>query len=172
MTTSTSSLKKLIYHAGASANIDRIERENTALLDAGWTLTFDWTVPVRKAGTGSPDNLEIRREAALADLEAVERAHVMWLAQPDASSTSTGAWVELGATLERQRIYNMILKSKLVMIEGGLALMERLSLEPVVTVVSGSSMKCIFSDLADYRFQSHDDALDFIVKTLGRESRS
>lgn len=146
-------MKRNIYVAGASAQIELIELYMDKLRVAGWTITFDWTVPVREVGNASPDDLEIRRSAALADLEGVFTARVLWLAQPDTSSTSTGAWVELGAAITKR-----VLAERFVGVAIG----------PVTVVVSGSSKKCIFSDLADYRFESHDDALDFIVKDLGR----
>ena len=146
-------MKKDIYVAGASAQIEMIETYLAKLRAAGWTITFDWTVPVREVGNASPDDPMIRRAAALADLTGVLAAQVLWLVQPDASSTSTGAWVELGSAITKR-----VLAKKFVFA----------NIEPVSVVVSGSSMKCIFSDLADYRFQSHDDAFDFIVKDLGR----
>src|SRR5271154_7005697 len=90
---------KTIYHAGASSEIDLIEKQNAVLVEEGWKITFDWTIPVRKAGSGSPDDKDIRRSAALADLEGVVMADVVWISQPEGSSTSTGVWVELGYAL-------------------------------------------------------------------------
>ncbi len=143
---------KSIYHAGASSEIDLIEKQNAQLVEAGWAVTFDWTVPVRKAGSGSPDDKDIRRSAALADLEGVLAADVVWISQPEGSSTSTGVWVELGYALAKREYRGGAHGPKIV--------------------VSGTSMKCIFSDLADFRFMSHEDALDFIIKDLGREPRA
>jgi hypothetical protein len=108
-------------------------------------------VPVREVGNASPDDPDIRRRAALADLEGVLSARVLWLVQPDQASTSTGAWVELGSAITKRELAQKFA-----------------GIGPVSVVASGTSKKCIFSDLADYRFQSHDDALDFIVKDLGR----
>ena len=144
-------MRKDIYVAGASAQIELIEKYLGKLRAAGWTITFDWTIPVREVGNASPDDPQIRRAAALADLAGVLAARVLWLVQPDATSTSTGAWVELGSAITKR-----VLAEKFT------------GIGPVSVVASGSSMKCIFSDLADYRFQSHDDAFDFIVKDLGR----
>jgi hypothetical protein len=173
-------MEKSIYVAGASAQIELIELYMDKLRVAGWTITFDWAVKVREVGNASPDDPKIRREAALADLEGVLAARVMWLVQPDATSTSTGAWVELGSAITKR-----VLMEKLATIfplqlgplrkrEEGYVISQfektakLAGIGPVTVVASGSSMKCIFSDLADYRFQSHDDALDFIVKDLGR----
>ncbi len=145
-------MAKQIYHAGASSEIDLIEKQNKKLVEAGWNLSFDWTVPVRTAGGGSPDDKDIRKSAALADLEGVLMADVVWISQPEGSSTSTGVWVELGYALAKREYKDGAHGPRIV--------------------VSGSSMKCIFSDLADFRFMSHEDALDFIIKDLGRAPRS
>ena len=142
-------MKKKCYVAGASAQIELIEIFIAKLKEAGWKITFDWTAKVREVGNASPDDPMIRRAAALADLDGVRRAEVLWLVQPDATSTSTGAWVELGAALERRTLIS-----------------EKLGIQfssPLV-VVSGSSKKCIFSDLADRRFESHDDALEYLLR--------
>jgi|SRR5277367_1191356 len=144
-------MKKRIYVAGASAQIELIEHYMKALRAADWTITFDWTVPVREVGDASPDDPAIRRSAALADLNGVGTAGVLWLVQPDPTSTSTGSWVELGAALTRRELARL-----------------HSGIETVSVLASGSSKKCIFSDLADYRFQSHDDAFEFITKDLGR----
>lgn len=151
---------KRIYRAGASSDIVRAESDIAKLKVAGWTITFDWTVAVRDAGgNASPDDVKVRRDAALADLDGVATAEVLWLAQPDASSTSTGAWVELGAAITRRDIYRALERKHPGQCWS-------VPLQDMVVVASGSSKKCIFSDLADYRFVSHDDALEFIMKEL------
>jgi hypothetical protein len=127
---------KSIYIAGASAEIDDIEPRIVIIKKAGYEITFDWTVKVREVGNASPDDSDVRRDAALSDLGGVERADILWLMQP--MNASTGAWVELGAAL-------MLRKYK----SGG---------KPFI-VVSGESRKCIFSDLCDLRFTFHDEAL-------------
>jgi hypothetical protein len=143
---------KKIYVAGASAQIELIEIFIAKLKEAGWEITFDWTVKVREVGNASPDDPDVRRDAALADLDGVRRAKVLWLVQPDATSTSTGAWVELGSALERRALA-----------ENHPDTPHGVGVETVFVVVSGSSKKCIFSDLADMRFLSHDDALDYLL---------
>jgi hypothetical protein len=142
-------VEKDIYVAGPSAILESIEGFNAALRAAGWNITFDWTAKVREAGNASPDDPSIRRAAALADLDGVRRAEVLWLVQPSETSTSTGAWVELGAALERRALSRVVTRGQVL---------------PVFIVVSGSSKKCIFSDLADRCFESHDDALEFLLK--------
>ena len=143
-----------IYVAGASAQIDLVEGFIAALKKHSHTITFDWTVVVRRAGSASPDDLDVRRAAAESDLRGVERSDLMWLVQPDEASTSTGAWVELG--------YAHALKDL-----RGRSVGVRAAAPPVL-VVSGASKKCIFSDLADHRFASHDDALAFILEMAPR----
>jgi hypothetical protein len=152
-------IEKDIYVAGASAQIETIEVFMSKLRVAGWKITFDWTVPVREVGSASPDDPNIRKSAALADLTGVLTARVLWLLQPDATSTSTGAWVELGSAITKRILAEKFAGRSCTC--GGIG--------PVTVIASGSSKKCIFSDLADYRFQSHEDAFEFITKDLGRE---
>ena len=141
---------KKIYVAGPSAQIYLIEGFIAKLRAAGWTITFDWTVPVRTVGNASPDDPKIRRDAARADMKGVLEADVLWLVQPEATSTSTGAWVELGIAL------------------GDANNRQARGLSPLFMVASGASKKCIFSDLVDWRFETHDEALEFVLNALGR----
>ena len=133
-----------IYVATASSPLELAEEKIRAVKASGHHITYDWTIDVRRAGVGSPDDSDVRRRAALADLKGVMSANVLWLVQPDPTSSSTGAWVELGVALSKRELAR-----------------------DIVIVASGSSKKCIFTDLADYRFQSHDDAFEFITKDLG-----
>jgi hypothetical protein len=163
VTPSTSS--KRIYVAGASAQIELIECMLAKLIEAGWVITCDWCAAVRAAGNvASPDDPQVRREAALADLEGVATADVFWLVQPDSTSTSTGSWVELGFALALR--VNVPMAHVLGGNEGIRHVLagERPGLPRIV--VSGASRKCIFADLCDYRFREHDDALDFIKRGL------
>jgi hypothetical protein len=161
-----SDTSKRIYVAGASAQIELIENYLDALRLAGWSITVDWCAAVRAAGNvASPEDPAVRKGAALADLEGVATADVLWLVQPEGSSTSTGAWVELGFGLAQRM--NVTMARALggdESLASRLGANERPGLPRIV--VSGTSRKCIFSDLADYRFQSHDDALDFIKRDL------
>lgn len=125
-----------IYVAGASKEIDRIEGFMARLRAAGHVITLDWTVEVRSAGSGSPDDDELRKACARADLLGVEACDVFWIVKPDEGSTSTGAWVELGHALAF----------------GG-----------KTTVASGTSRKCIFADLVDHDFDDHEEALAFLL---------
>lgn len=130
-----------IYVAGASGEIETIEGFISDLEKAGYEITFDWTKKVREVGNASPDDPRIRVEAALADLDGLERSEYLWLVQPN--NASTGAWVELG---------------------GGLMLRKhRVGAKPYI-VVSGESKRCIFSDLADKRFKFHREALAYFLE--------
>jgi hypothetical protein len=141
-----------VYVATASNPIEEAERHMQSVRALGHEITFDWTVPVRQAGTGSPDDPAVRSSAALTDLRGVERSEVFWLIQPE--NTSTGAWVELGHALAFKKVRAM------------------LGVRRPIVVVSGPSRRCIFADqaegLADYRFESHAEALSFI-DSLSRE---
>jgi nucleoside 2-deoxyribosyltransferase len=139
-----------VYVATYSFPIEWAEGWMAKVRESGHRITFDWTVPVREAGSGSPDDAGIRRAAALADLRGVESADVVWLIQPEATSTSTGAWVELGFALAH--------KEAAALREG--------AKRPLI-MVSGESKKCIFADLADMRFLSHDDAFEYL-KGMGK----
>ena len=131
-----------IYIAGASAEIDVIEKFMGRLRAVGHEITHDWTKDVRAAGSASPNDSFIRLSAAEKDRHGVIVSQVTWIVQPSDASSSTGAWVELGIALGLQKVREAA---------------------PMI-VVSGSSQKCIFSDLADSRFDSHEDALAFIEK--------
>jgi hypothetical protein len=157
---------KDIYVAGASAQIEQVETYLAKLRAAGWSITFDWTAKVREVGNASPDDLKIRRAAAIADLKGVAGAGVLWLMQPEPTSTSTGAWVELGAAITRRDIYRAIEREGRTDPEATMPSLPQ-PLRDVVVVASGASKKCIFSDLADHKFESHDEAFAFITKNLG-----
>jgi len=136
-----------IYVAGASAQIGYIESIIAKLRAAGHTITHDWTVDVRAAGNNaSPDDEALCRRAALADLRGVVDSDLTWVVQPDGQSTSTGAWVELGAA---------------ILMKEGITLTRR----PLV-IVSGESKKCIFRLLADHVFMHHDDALEYVLSLV------
>lgn len=136
-----------IYIAGASAEIELVESFIGRVRAAGHEITFDWTVKVREAGSASPDDPSVRRSAADSDRRGVADSELTWIMQPE--NQSTGAWVELGIAL-------------------GLKLARPRTdvLVAPMLLVSGASTRCIFSDLADFRFQTHDEALAFIVEKM------
>lgn len=135
-----------IYVAGASKEIDLIEKLIARLKKAGHQITHDWTVDVRCEGGGSPDNPNVRRNCALKDLAAVRDAQIFWLVKPAETSTSTGAWVELGAAL--------VTKWERAARDEGRRYL----------IASGTSEKCIFADLVDHSFVDHVQALEHILE--------
>jgi nucleoside 2-deoxyribosyltransferase len=143
-------MRKLSVYVATSSNpIEEAERYMQSVRDAGLSISFDWTVMVREAGSGSPDDPETRKAASLRDLHGVESADILWLIKPE--NASTGAWVELGYALALKLADN------------------RSETKRPRIVVSGASKKCIFADLADESFTEHADALVFI-SNLGKGS--
>lgn len=130
-----------IYLAGASSEVDQCEAYMRLLRDAGWRVTFDWTVGLRAnqaAGKRDIDlTLEEMRSYASADLEGVRQADWIWVLAPEPPNASTGCWVELGDALRsgRGRV-----------------------------VVSGHWRRCIFAALAGQRFALHDEALAWLLR--------
>lgn len=135
---------KTIYVAGASAELDLVRGYIARLRDAGHEITFDWTGEVAQWGSSAAAlTEEQRRGLAKKDIDAIMAAEVFWLLVP--SAVTQGAWIELGVALTRARLRGVE--------EVGFV-------GPVV--VSGSDA-CIFTLLADKRFETHDEALAFLV---------
>jgi len=132
-----------IYVAGPSAKLQDFEVLFPKLREAGFEITFDWTVAIREAGSASPDDPVVCRKAAEDDLQGVLSADVFWIVQPDEASTSTGAWFEFGAAATQRKRTG----------------------SPMI-IVSGASKKCIFRFLADSLFESHDEAFEYIVSSV------
>jgi len=134
---------KKIYVAGASSELDMIRYVMKKLQDSGnLEITYDWTIPVAKFGSeGKELTSAERREYAAKDLAGVGGADYFWLLVP--GNKSVGAWVELGAAISNRRsppTYN----------------------RPVI-VVSGD-LSSIFTELADKRFTTHEEALTWLLK--------
>lgn len=122
-----------VYVAGASAEVDRIAGYMRELRLAGLQITHDWTIAVdeqrRRGSTDRNLSAPARALAGAWDLEGVTRADVLWLVVPEVPSS--GCWVELGAALVSGRM----------------------------VIVSGDHQRTIFSELAQLRFDVHDEAL-------------
>lgn len=85
-----------IYVAGSSKEIERAEAMVSALRVAGHHITLDWAAEMRKAGAADKDlPIERVREAARADLAAVDTADLVVLLTPAVDKPSAGAWSEL-----------------------------------------------------------------------------
>jgi hypothetical protein len=151
-------MKMKFYIAGASAEMDQIEKFMDHLRICGHEITLDWCAHIRQVGVASPDDPEIRVSSAKDDLKGVALADIFWLVQPATTSTSTGAWVELGSALTLKRLRHE----------------SETRTRPYI-VVSGPNKKCIFADaddaLADMRFETHEEALHFFLTGKMHETR-
>lgn len=127
-----------IYVAGASAEVGRIAGYIDRLKRAGHEITHDWTISVlgARAQRLTDDRLSgaVRADYADEDLIGITLCDTFWLVVPEAPST--GCWVELGAALcaAHQR----------------------------TIVVSGDWKRSIFTSLADYRFDTHEEVFDWL----------
>lgn len=127
-----------VYIAGASAEIDLVERTIAAVRAAGHTVTLDWPAEIRRHGgvaNGPGLTLSQQRSAVGACEAGIVGAEAFWLLVPKAPSA--GCWAELGAAI-RERV-DMI-------------------------IASGDTQRSIFCARADLRFSTHDLALEWLVK--------
>lgn len=134
---------KKIYVAGASAELAMIQGFMAKLRASDkFSVTYDWTVDVAKHGsTGEGLTREERRGHAAKDIEGVREADLFWMLVP--SGRGVGAWVELGAAIIRSHDCDV---------------------KPGI-VVSGD-LSCIFTELADKRFATHDEALAWLLEMV------
>jgi len=126
-----------VYLAGSSGEIEDVERNMAALRAAGVEITCDWCAAIREAGDANPRyDAALRLSCSQRDLEGVFNADIFWLMVPGEKG-SAGAYVELGyaITMEHARI-----------------------------VVSGDYRKCIFTSMSDNQFDTHEEALAFIIE--------
>lgn len=138
-------MKLYIASASKSPNIETVEHYIRLIraqalhnLSTDIEITYDWTIAVRKAGDGSPDDANTRLAAVLNDMAGVRAADLVWVIAPPVASTSTGAWFEMGYAV-------------------GCAV-------PFIT--SGDVKRCIFADLALKQFVTDDEAFAFIRRAL------
>ncbi len=134
--------RRTIYVAGASSEWEMVQKYIKALRGAGLHITHDWTEQVaaaRAADRSDRDySKEERRAYAEDDVNGVLRARLFWVLAPEGAST--GAWVELGLALHDGKI----------------------------VIVSGDAQKCIFADLADFSFKTHEEAFGFLTREVRR----
>jgi hypothetical protein len=134
-----------IYVAGASKEIEIIEGFLARLRRAGYVITHDWTQDMREEALKGKTDVELtpeeRARYAKLDLAGVESCEVFWLAVP--ANQSLGAWIELGFAL---------------------ALRAQSGVSPVL-MVSGPASS-IFTDLADFRFPTHEACLFQLCEAL------
>jgi hypothetical protein len=92
-------VKRTVYIAASSADIERAEHWRDRLIAAGVTVTSSWMANVRKVGAGNPrDASDAQRNAWSTQclIEVVE-SDVLWLLVPPAGVDTVGAWWEAGA---------------------------------------------------------------------------
>jgi hypothetical protein len=133
--------RKSVYVAGSSSEWETVSKHIEALKTAGLHVTHDWTVQVRKARMENMADKDYpssyRKTLAWDDLSGVLEARFFWLVAPKVSSI--GAWVELGAAMHAGK----------------------------TIVISGDVSRCIFGELADFHFPTHESAEAFFVQHHG-----
>lgn len=91
----------MIYVAGASRELDRVEAFITVARLRGHELTHDWTVPVRASRIAGKTDADHTDEEAAAyaseDLQGIVTADAFVLLAP--AEGGSGAWAELGFAL-------------------------------------------------------------------------
>ena len=129
-----------VYVAGSSAEWETVSGCVEGLKKAGILVTHDWTQQVRVARAEDKSNKDYppsyRKTLAWDDLQGVLSARFLWLVTPKGSTI--GAWVELGAAMASGK----------------------------TIVVSGDASSCIFGSLADFHFDTHEEALGFFTTHL------
>ena len=143
-----------LYIAGAW--IEQIERARPMMAKAralGISITYDWTDPLWKPSDGKGDSSltpELRKSYAQSDLKGVLDADVFWLLAAN-DKGACGSWVELGAAL------------------AAVSYSRRLGR----IIVSGPQwQRCIFSELADRKFPTDDEAFDYLRSLLEEELKA
>ncbi len=132
-----------IYMAGASDELELIQRYQGHVRGMGHAVTHDWVSNVRKMGEANPRDASLTDKAmwSRGDLSGALQADLFWLLYP--SVPSVGCWVEFGYIIHRLE-HNP-----------GFRTAQRV-------IVSGDWRQSIFTSLADKRFDTHEAALDWI----------
>lgn len=130
-----------IYLAGASQEHEQASQFMAKLREIGHVITHDWTESIREHGSGNDHKVNhgTRAYHSDKDLGGIEDAEAFWLVCPSEENSTKGAWVELGYALAYLRLLRRVRK--------------------MIVVVSGFHGQCIFTSLAMYRFEKHNDAL-------------
>lgn len=129
--------KARVYVAGASRELDRVKAMVAKLEASGLVeITSRWFDAVEAWGVGRDAELtdDQARGHALADLQGVSEAELIWFLWPQ--NHSAGAFVEFG--------YALSLKNNTVL-------------------VSGEHSACIFTRLADFRSTTDENALELVL---------
>lgn len=96
-----------IYIAGASAEIERVERAIRLARLAGFQVTVDWPAEAREVGAANPVGAtdEQRRHWTERLVSGVDAAKIVWLLYP--TRPSAGCWVEFGRA-QAKGIYTIV----------------------------------------------------------------
>lgn len=131
-------MSRSIYVAGGSDERKAAQDAIDRLKLAGWTVTHEWP-----KDAGYPENGGIPQgiKSAIADIAAVKRAAYVWIRWP--AEKSEGAAVEFGTSLA-----------------------ERVNASGHVrcVIVSGPHARCIFAEMADLQFDTHDMAMSWLLE--------
>ena len=133
-----------IYIAGASRELERARAAMDWCREQGFEVAHDWVADidrVRVEGGKSDGDLQLSEQMvfAIADLEAVESADVLWMLVPPPSKHTAGAWVELGVAWSA--------KTKII--------------------VSGQHTWHLFCSLADQAFANDRAATRYLADAFG-----
>lgn len=140
---------KKIYIAGASKEPERVAHWMKRIRGEGYEVTHDWLELVTAAVVPDHDLTRgARAMHAVADFAGVFHASYFWLLAPPSTSTSAGAWVELGYVLGLNR-----------------ALRGHPMAQTTYVVSSGpGSARSIFTALADREFPEDQEAFAFFAR--------
>jgi hypothetical protein len=134
-----------VYVAGASREAKQVEHFMIRLRENGVEVSHDW-ITLMKLATVHERHLTptARKRAAELDAQAVRCSDIVWLQIPD--EATIGAWVEFGIVL------GDILRHALV-------------------IVSGDWRRTIFTELADFKFDTHEQAFAFVCGRAEEQRR-
>jgi hypothetical protein len=129
---------KTIYVAGASKEVDMVSGYMRKLEAGGYKISEDWTKSViANREANKPDtamSLSEMTKFAVADRAGVLSADMFWLIIP--TNLSIGCWVELGMAIAHA----------------------------MPSIISGAWQGKIFCTLADKIVDTHDEALDLLLR--------
>lgn len=101
---------KRVYVAGSTRDVERINAVQRWMIDAGWTITFDWTGPegeirnprggadFQNAAGGWAEVPKKGAEISTREIEACRTADLAIVLFPPGGG-GLGCWVEMGAAL-------------------------------------------------------------------------
>jgi hypothetical protein len=141
---------KIYVAGGAQERETVVQPMMKRLREAGFVITLDWTESEGfRIGLGDDKLSPLQREMqALEDLDGVDQAEVVWLMVPGYRG-SRGSYLEFG--------YALALWRRMPRFANGCRL-------PIL-VVSGESWKgTIFTELADMKFDDHEQAFEMLCR--------